>query len=438
MENNVEDLLRFAQEELKQLAEEGCDTWELERQASLIAEGKGPDQLKKARALCDALTNLKPSSDFPYEEPSELDAIRAHRPDGPRHIAVRLSARKLDERTLGTWLGRASGCMLGKPVEGWRRDKIDDLLEVCGVAELTDYFPPVPKNNRGVEFPQWASGLLRGGITRAWRDDDTDYTIIGLCILERHGRQFTPRHVADFWLNHVPYCCTYTAERVAYRNFVNDIWPPESARYRNPYREWIGAQIRADGFGYACPGKPEEAAGLAFKDACVSHVKNGIYGEMWVAAMLAAAFAADEPEKAIRIGLSEIPKNCRLAEAIGKVLDWHAQGVCAAEATDKVLAEFGKYHGVHTINNAAIVALGLLWGEKDFSRSIGLAVRAGLDTDCNGATTGSVLGAILGPSGIPEHWTKPLNDRIDTIVAGQSDLTLSGLAARTRKVQDAR
>jgi ADP-ribosylglycohydrolase len=170
----------------------------------------------------------------------------------------------------------------------------------------------------------------------------------------------------------------------------------------------------------------------------VSHVKNGIYGEMWVAAMLAASFAADEPEKAIRIGLSEIPKNCRLAEAIGKVLDWRAQGLSAAEATDKVLAEFGKYHGVHTINNAAIVALGLLWGERDFSRSIGLAVRAGLDTDCNGATTGSVLGAILGPSGIPEHWTKPLNDRIDTIVAGQSDLTLSGLAARTRKVQDAR
>jgi len=435
--SNAEELLRFAREELKQLSEEGCDTWELERKASLIAEEKGPDQLKRARALCEALANLKPSADFSYEEPSELEQIRARRPDGPRHIAVRLPAATLEERTLGAWLGRISGCMLGKPVEGWRKEKIDDLLDVCGLDELTDYFPVPPKNNRGIEFPQWTYGCLRGHINGSLRDDDTDYTIIGLCIIERHGRDFTPRHVAEFWLNHVPYHCTYTAERAAYRNFVNGVWPPESATYRNPYREWIGAQIRADAFGYARPGRPEEAAGLAFKDASISHVKNGIYGEMWVAATLAAAFATDEPEKAIRIGLSEIPANCRLAEAINKVLDWRAQKLSAEEVTDKVLSEFGNYHPVHTINNAAIVAMGLLWGEKDFSRTIGLAVRAGLDTDCNGATAGSVLGAILGATSIPEHWTAPLQDRVDTIVAGQSGLSITGLAARTRKVQDA-
>ena len=438
MGNEVKELVQFAQEELKQLSEEGCDTWELERKAALIAQETGADQLKKARALCAVLANLKPSPDFAYEEPSELDQIRAHRPEGPRHIAARLSREKLDDKTLGAWLGRTAGCMLGKPVEGWRKEKIDDLLQVCGLEELTDYFPAPPKNNRGIEFPAWAQGMLRGNITRAWRDDDTDYTIIGLRILEQHGREFTPMHVAEFWLSHVPYHCTYTAERAAYRNFVNGIWPPESARHRNPYREWIGAQIRADGFGYACPARLEDAAGLAFKDACISHVKNGIYGEMWVAAMLAAAFVADGAEKVVQLGLSEIPKNSRLAEAIGKVLAWRAEGVSAAEATDRLLSEFGRYHGVHTINNAAIVAMALLWGEKDFSRSIGLAVGAGLDTDCNGATTGSVLGALLGARCIPEHWTAPFNDHIDTIVAGESGQTISGLAARTRKVQEAR
>jgi len=438
MGKEVEELLQFAGDELRQLSEEGCDTWELERKASLIAQEVGPDQLKKARALCDSLADLKPLPDFSYEEPSELDQVRAHRPEGPRTIAVRLTSAKLDDKTLGAWLGRAAGCMLGKPVEGWRKEKIDDLLEVCGLKELDDYFPAPPKNNRGIEFPAWAQGMLRGNITRAWRDDDTDYTIIGLRILEQHGREFTPRQVAEFWLNHVPYYCTYTAERVAYRNFVNGTWPPESARLRNPYREWIGAQIRADAFGYACPGRPEEAAGLAFKDACISHVKNGIYGEMWVAAMLAAAFVADQPEKVVRLGLSEIPKNSRLAEAINKVLAWRGEGISAEDATSRVLTEFGRYHGVHTINNAAIVATALLWGDRDFSLSIGPAVRAGLDTDCNGATVGSVLGAVLGAKGIPDHWTAPLSDRIDTIVAGESGHTISGLAARTRRAQDAR
>ena len=73
----------------------------------------------------------------------------------------------------------------------------------------------------------------------------------------------------------------------------------------------------------------------------------------------------------------------------------------AEQATDRLLEEFGGYHRVHTINNAAIVALALLWGAGDFSRALSLAVTAGLDTDCNGATVGSVMGAMLGSSGIP-------------------------------------
>jgi ADP-ribosylglycohydrolase len=437
MPETAEGLLKYATEEMKQLAEEGCDTWELERKVELLSNEEGPGALKKAGALCEALAHLSPSADFPYEEPSDLEGIRARRPEGPRHLAVRLSDDELDARTHGAWLGRAAGCMLGKPVEGWQREKIADLMEVCGLEELTDYFPEPPENNRGIELADWTRPVLRGNIERAMRDDDTDYTIIGLRILEDHGREFTPRQVAEFWLHHMPYACTYTAERVAYRNFVNDIWPPDSALHRNPYREWIGAQIRADAFGYACPGRPEEAAGLAFKDACISHVKNGIYGEMWAAALVAAAFVADEPARALRLSLSEVPAECRLAEALGKVLAWHEDGIGAEEATDNVLEEFGSYHGVHTINNAAIVAMALLWGEKDFTRTVTLSVRAGLDTDCNGATAGSVLGAMIGRGAIPEHWTAPLNDRLDTFVVGESDLTLSGLAARTRKVQQA-
>ena len=437
MTETAEGLLAFAREELRQLSEEGCDTWELERRVELIEGEEGPDQLKRARALCEALGRLAPSSEFPYEEPDELEQIRGRRPDGPRRLAVPLSDEALDDKTLGAWLGRAAGCMLGKPVEGWRREKVADLMAGAELEDLTDYLPGRAAEGGGVRIPEGHRGALRGNFDRALRDDDLDYTVVGLCVLEDHGAEFAPRQVAEFWLRHLPYRCTYTAERAAYANFVADTWPPESAVRRNPYREWIGAQIRADAFGYACPGRPEQAAGLAHRDACISHVRNGIYGEMWVAAMLASAFATDEAARVVSLGLSEIPANCRLSEAVGKVLEWRAGDLSAEQATDRLLEEFGGYHRVHTINNAAIVALALLWGAGDFSRALSLAVTAGLDTDCNGATVGSVMGAMLGCSGIPEHWTAPFHDRLDTIVAGQTDLTFTGLAARTRKVQQA-
>ena len=226
----------------------------------------------------------------------------------------------------------------------------------------------------------------------------------------------------------------YTAERAAYRNLVDGLVPPQTATYRNPYREWIGAQIRADGFGYAAAGLPEAAAELAFRDAALSHVKNGIYGEMFVAATLAAALAVDDVRDAIEIGLSEIPARSRLAEALRQVIAWHEQYDDWEEAWEAVNQAFGGYHRVHTINNAAVVLLGLLYGEGDLERSITVAVIGGWDTDCNGATVGSVIGAMKGARALPQKWVGPLNDRLRSYVAGYDNARISDLARRTGAV----
>jgi len=435
---DLKALLDYLREELRTLREQGCDTWELEREAELLADEKTEERLTKLRHLVENLDGLSSPADFAYHEPSDLEGIHEARPEGPRSIGAGISDEALRDRTHGAWLGRVAGCMLGKPVEGWSRQEIRDLLERCDAYPLDGYFPEPPESGGARTFPEYAQCLLRGHVTRGVRDDDTDYTIIGLRLMEQHGKEVTPIDVAKFWLDNIPYTKTYTAERVAYRNFVNDIWPPDSATYRNPYREWIGAQIRADAWGYACPGRPQEAATLAFRDACISHERNGIYGEMWVAAMLAAAFFAAEPEQVVRIGLSEIPRECRLAEAIENVIRWHAEDESADETLDKVLDVYGEYHAVHTINNAALVAAALLWGEKDFTRSVSLAVMGGLDTDCNGATVGSIVGTMLGAEAIPEKWTSPLNDRLESIVAGAADSRISELAERTLSLQKLR
>ena len=76
------------------------------------------------------------------------------------------------------------------------------------------------------------------------RDDDLDYTILGLHVLEEHGFGFTAADVASEWLTHLPYNLVYTAERVADKNLINGLKPTETATYPNPSREWTGAQIR--------------------------------------------------------------------------------------------------------------------------------------------------------------------------------------------------
>ena len=108
-------------------------------------------------------------------------------------------------------------------------------------------------------------------------DDDLNYPLLGLLLLERHGHGFTTADVARLWLDELPAGRTFTAERVAYRNLLAGIEPPHTARYRNPFREWIGALIRADVYGWTHPGDPAAAAEQAWRDATLTHTANGVY-----------------------------------------------------------------------------------------------------------------------------------------------------------------
>ena len=416
------------EEEMVQLVEEGCEV-------HVTAA-----DVEKASSSADALLNLyaqlraaKVRADFPYAEPSTLDAIRRDRPDGPRRMDARVPATRLADRIHGAWLGRVIGCMLGKPVEGREHDWIRAYLQNAEAWPLADYFP---EESRGPDGRK--AGLdvacCRGNVHAGMPDDDTNYTIIALRLIEEKGYAFTTADVGRLWLSLLPYNAACTAEHQAYTNLVNELPIAEVPLYLNPYREWIGAQIRADFFGYVTPGSPEHGAELAFRDAALSHVKNGIYGEMLMAATISAALVCDSVEDAIRIGLTEIPRRSRLAEAVRDVLDWHKQMPDWPQAFEAVMRTYGHYHRVHTINNAAIVLLGLLYGEGDFTRTIGIAVSCGLDTDCNGATAGSICGALIGADAIPSTWSWPLNDTLCSTVSGLAECRISDLAARTKRL----
>ena len=439
----LEALTRLLDDEIVQRREEGYDVAEVERRLSK-SDRKNITELEGFWKELEGC-HLKP--DFHYNEPSDLEGIKAERRKELQRMKVELSDDELYDKIHGGWLGRCAGCLLGKPVEGLRKEQIEKWLNIANTYPLEDYFPPI--RSLSEDAPKWlverlssierstkktGRGVLLGQIDGMARDDDTDYTIMGLHILETYGLKFTTMNVGESWLYLLPYWRVYTAERVAYRNLVNGLLPPESATFMNPYREWIGAQIRADMWGYVTPGRPDLAAEFAFRDASLSHVKNGIYGEMFVSAMISAAFTTDDINEIVDAGLSAIPKNCRLTEAVRDTLNWSREYNRWEDTWVKVMDRYGQYHPVHTINNAAIVLMGLIYGGGNYGKSISISVMGGLDTDCNGATVGSILGVILGAKALPDKWIAPLKDRIESFVIGYNGSPISELADRTLRL----
>lgn len=343
-------------------------------------------------------------------------------------------------RLEAAWLGRAVGCLLGKPVEKLPLAGIRLLGRATGNWPPATYFTArgVPRDLLAA-YP-WnrrsAPTSLAENIDGMPEDDDLNYPLLNLLLLRRHGRAFTTDDVARVWLDELPPGRTFTAERVAQRNLLTGLEPPDTARHRNPFREWIGALIRADVHGWTNPGDPAAAAGQAHRDATLSHTANGVYAAMFAAAVIAtAATGTHDVHACLRAGLAVVPPGSRLAEAVR-----HAVRLAGAHADFDTVVDglhavhSPAHHWVHAVPNTALIAAALTHGDGDFTGSVSRVVSGGWDTDSNGATVGSVAGLLAGsPAALPEHWTAPLKNRLATSVGGFDGTGFDTLAHLTHR-----
>jgi ADP-ribosylglycohydrolase len=340
-------------------------------------------------------------------------------------------------RELSAWTGRAAGCLLGKPVEKIPREGIEEILRATGRWPLTGWFTAVGLPSDVAARWPWnrrsAPTSLEENIDGMPEDDDLNYPMLALSLLETHGRDFTTEDVAQLWLDNLPAGRVFTAERAAYRNLLDARVVPETATYRNPFREWIGALIRADVFGWVSPGDVVSAARLAWTDARLSHTRNGVYGAMWAAALASAAMVCDTVDEVLDAASAVVPPSSELAAAV------HLGRAAASEGDvrsglDRLHAAYGHLHWVHVLNNASVIAYALAKGGGEFGPSVSIAVTAGWDTDSAAATVGGVVGAL---HGVDEYWSKPLDGRIATSLPG-GERRIADLAARTVALAEVR
>jgi len=384
------------------------------------------------RALRSSLARLKRLPvdwELRQREPDDLKRILALRPRGPRRLWTDFRKDAYADRLEGALLGRFAGCTLGAPVEGWPIDAMKALAaEVGDDFPPTDYWSAVPDPESKRYGLSRRKEYTRGGLSGVPVDDDIAYTLLGLLIAEDHGPDFTVEDVGRAWLRYLP--CACTAEDVALKNLEKGIPARRAGAVGNPYCEWIGADIRSDPWGYMAPGWPERAAEMAYRDAYLSHRRQGIYGEMFFAAAIAAAFDVPDPVEALRIGLTEIPKGCALARAIRWALRVSPEIKDYQQARDAMDARFKGMHMVHTINNACLTVWGITIGGRDVSKVIGETVAMGMDNDCTAATAGSIVGAVVGKKRIPARWHKRFNNTIHSYLIGKRKFSITGVLKR--------
>ncbi|WP_406345033.1 ADP-ribosylglycohydrolase family protein [Streptomyces sp. NBC_00648] len=360
-------------------------------------------------------------------------------PTHPRRVAGR-GGEGQTHALHAAWLGRAVGCLLGKPVEKLPLTGIRAIARATGNWPLHTWFTAhrlpaelaaaYPWNRRS------APTSLAENIDGMPEDDDLNYPLLGLLLLQRHGPAFTTADVARLWLDELPAGRTFTAERVAYRNLLDGVEPPHTATHRNPFREWIGATIRADVHGWTNPGDPAAAAEQAHRDAVLTHTANGVYGAMFTAAAISlAATGAYDVHACLDGGLAVIPPRSRLAGAVRLGIRLAREEGDFDTVVDRLHTALGAYHWVHSVPNAALLAAALTHADGDFSGSICRAVSGGWDTDSNGATAGSLAGLLAGhPDALPARWTAPLKNRLATTVAGFDGTGFDTLAELTAEL----
>ncbi|MEG0766810.1 MAG: ADP-ribosylglycohydrolase family protein [Clostridia bacterium] len=415
--------------EMRQSRDEGRDISQYEAEMREILTMPAGD-VREARSLrcLNWMATCPPRAELLEAEPSDWEGILRELENLPPDTRVSADAQRLEH----AWLGRAAGCLLGKPFECVGSKEICAYFGYDGGDTLPSFsYFRMDDSDRCKPFAVRAA-LSVERLTGMPSDDDTNYTVIADELLRRNGRDFTSLDLAHLWMSVLPAHRVCTAERVAYRNLLNGLRPPESARLRNPYREWIGAQIRTDYYGYINPGAPLAAASMAYRDACVTHTRNGIYGAMWVSATLAIALSGVAASEAALQGMTYIPPKSRLYRALSAAAKRYRAGETWKQAMDALRAQWHEedfFEWGHTISNAVIVLQCLLYGEGDFERTIGMAMLYGFDTDCNGATAGSIFGAAGGV--IPEKWTAPMQDTLYTDLPGRYRVSLHEMAHST-------
>ncbi len=297
---------------------------------------------------------------------------------------IQFSKEYLRDHIYACWLGKNIGGTMGTPFEGQKT-----LNDISGF-----------NSKPGEPLP----------------NDDLDLQLVWLRAVNDYGvKAINSKLLGEYWISFIT--PGWNEYGICKGNMRDGILPPMSGEIGNEtWKHSNGAWIRTEIWASLFPGNPDAAIRLAYEDASVDHGLNeGTYAAIFVAAMESAAYIVKDVNTLLDIGLSKIPETCRVAKSVNIVRKAYAEGIDWKKTREMVLEDSADLGWFQAPANVAFTMIGLLYGEGDFKKSMIIAIDCGDDTDCTGATIGSLMGIMGGMEAIPADWRAYIGDEIKSI-----------------------
>jgi hypothetical protein len=312
---------------------------------------------------------------------------------------ITLSKQQLDDKIRGGWAGQTIGVTFGGPYEF----RFDGTF-------IGDY-----------QSLLWYDGYLKNTmLNNPGLYDDLYMDLTFVDVFEKYGLDAPVDSFANAFA-HAGYALWHANQAGRY-NILHGIKAPLSGQWKNnPHADCIDYQIEADFAGLMSPGMPNTACAISDKIGHIMNYGDGWYGGVFVSSMYSMAFTSSDINFVVSEALKTIPKQSEFYQCINDVIGWHKKFPADWKQTwlevqkkwandigcpDGVFAPFN----IDAKVNAAYVVMGLLYGGKDFTKTLEIATRCGQDADCNPSTAGGILGAIMGYDKIPVYWKMGLKE----------------------------
>src|SRR5215208_4074300 len=302
-----------------------------------------------------------------------------------------LSRQAFEDKVRGGWAGQMIGVSFGAPTEFRFNGRIIDG-----------------------DLPAWTPNRIENAIDQ----DDLYVEMTFAAVMDRVGLNATSEQYGEAF--RTSRYQLWHANAGARRLLNLGIKPPWSGHPKyNVHANDIDFQIEADFIGLMTPGLPADATHYAERVGRVMNYGDGLYGGLFVTGMYAAAFFEHDPRKVVEAGLASLPKESGYAGIIRDVLRWFAENPADWRRTWQLLEDTWdkddpcpdgslQPFNIDARLNGAYIALGLLYGARDFDRTLEVSTRAGQDSDCNPSSAAGILGVMLGYEAIPERWRSGL------------------------------